>query len=150
MKKWINLFYIFFPLIGGAFIGFLIKNKIDYAMLTLPPLAPPKILFPIAWSILYLLLGLSYFLYRKKYDNKKTSVIYYLQLGVNYLWSILFFLLKWRLLSIFWIILLDFLVLYLIKLFSKQEKKAAYLNIPYLIWCLYATYLTIGIYFLNY
>ena len=143
-------FYIFFPLIIGTIVGFIIKNKIDYTILILPPLAPPKILFPITWSILYFILGISYFLYRKENDDKKTNVIYYLQLCVNYFWSIIFFLLKWRMLSILWIILLDFIVLYLIKLFSKQTKKAAYLNIPYLIWCLYATYLTIGIYFLNY
>ncbi len=150
MKKWLtNFFYLFFPLIIGSFIGFLIKDQIDYTTLFLPPLAPPKILFPIVWSVLYFLLGISYFLYQKEYEDKKTKHIYYIQLFLNFIFSIFFFLFKWRLLSIIWIILLDFFLLKLINLFYNQKKISAYLNIPYLIWCLFATYLTIGIYFLN-
>ncbi len=151
MKKVItSLFYLFLPIVLGSFVGIFISGNIDYTYLSQPPLAPPKILFPIVWSIIYLLMGISYFLFRR--ENEYATVepfIYYLQLFVNLLWSIIFFVFKWRFFSILWILLLDFLVVYMIYLFFQKKKISAYLNIPYLIWILFATYLTIGIYLLN-
>ncbi len=150
MKQWIkNLFYLFFPLLIGGIVGFLIKDAIDYTSLVRPPLAPPKLLFPIAWTIIYLLMGISYYLFKKEDSDEVTSVIYYLQLFVNALWSIIFFLLKWRFVAIVWILLLDLLVILLIYLFNQRKKISALLNIPYLLWILFATYLTIGIFILN-
>lgn len=141
---------LFLPLILGSIVGFIIKNSIDYPNLIKPPLAPPKILFPIIWSIIYILMGISYYILKKNNDTTiKESLIYYTQLGINLLWSIIFFLLKWRFIAIIWIIILDILVIIMIKLFFKKQKVAAYLNILYLIWILFATYLTIGIYILN-
>ena len=151
MKKIItSIFYLFFPLILGSIVGIIISGNIDYATLNQPPLAPPKILFPIVWSILYLLMGISYFLYRR--ENKEDllePIIYYSQLFINLLWSIVFFVFKWRFFSIIWILLLDIVVIYMIYLFFQKKKISAILNIPYLIWILFATYLTIGIYLLN-
>lgn len=144
-----KIFYLFFPLLIGLIVSLLIKNSIDYTSLVRPPLAPPKILFPIAWTIIYLLMGISYYIYRKNNNDQNIKVIYYLQLFINAFWSIFFFLLKWRLFSVTWILLLDIVVIYLIYLFYQKEKISAYLNIPYLIWILFATYLTIGIYLLN-
>ena len=88
MKKLIkNIFYIFFPLIIGFLISTLIRNNIDYQVLKQPPLAPPGFLFPIVWTILYTLIGISYFLYKKNtYTDKTEVIIYYLQLFVNALW----------------------------------------------------------------
>ena len=142
-----NIYYIFLPIILGSLVGFIINKNIDYTLLNRPPLSPPKILFPIMWSIIYILMGISYYLYRKKTNEKNT--LYYIQLLVNLLWSIIFFIFKFRLLSIFWIVLLDILVYLLLMKFKKVNKLSAYLNIPYLIWILFATYLTIGIYILN-
>ena len=142
-----NAYYLLLPIILGGLVGFIINNFIDYPILNKPPLAPPKILFPIMWSIIYILMGISYYLYRKKTDQENT--LYYTQLIVNLLWSIIFFVFKLRLLSIFWIVLLDILVYLLIVKFKKVNSTSAYLNIPYLVWCLFATYLTIGIYILN-
>ena len=142
-----NIFYLLLPIISGSIIGLITSNNIDYTELFKPPLAPPKILFPIMWSIIYILMGLSYYFYRKKTDKK--NYLYYIQLIINLLWSIIFFVFKLRLLAIFWIILLDILVYLLIIKFKKVNKVSAYLNIPYLLWCLFATYLTIGIYILN-
>ena len=151
MKKIItSIFYLFFPLILGSIVGIIISGNIDYTTLNQPPLAPPKILFPIVWSILYLLMGISYFLYRR--ENKEDllePIIYYSQLFINLLWSIIFFVFKWRFFSIIWILLLDIVVIYMIYLFFQKKKISAILNIPYLIWILFATYLTIGIYLLN-
>lgn len=145
-----NIFYLFFPLIVGGIVGFIISGNIDYTNLVKPPLAPPKILFPIIWSIIYLLMGISYFILNKN-ENKLEleSKIYYFQLFVNALWSIIFFLLKWRFVAILWIILLDALVISMIVLFYKKVKLSGYLNLLYLVWVLFATYLTIGIYILN-
>jgi len=151
MKKLIkNIFYIFFPLLIGLVISLLIKNNIDYQTLKQPPLAPPSILFPIVWTILYILMGVSYYLYKKNtYADKTETIIYYLQLFINALWSIIFFILKLRFFSIIWIMILVILVYTLITLFLQKYKPSAYLLIPYLIWCVFATYLNIGIFLLN-
>jgi len=151
MKKFLtSLFYIFFPLIIGGLVAFLIRNSIDYQALIKPVLAPPKILFPIAWTIIYLLMGISYYLYKKDYKDKSIiDILYYIQLFINALWSIIFFLWKARFIAILWIILLDILVIILLYFLLYKKKVSTYLNIPYLLWIIFATYLTIGIYFLN-
>lgn len=144
-----NIFYIFFPLIGGIIVGILMSGAMDYQELIKPPLSPPPITFPIVWTILYLLMGISYYIYRKTNEDETTITIYYLQLFINYFWSIFFFIFKWRFFSIIWILLLDIMIILLLLRFNKDSKTSFYLNIPYLIWCLFATYLTIGIYILN-
>ncbi len=149
-NKIISLFYLFFPLVIGGIVGFIISGNIDYQNLVKPPLSPPKILFPIAWTIIYILMGLSYFIIKKTdNDSKEINYVYYIQLFVNALWSIIFFVFKLRLLSVAWIIALDILVVYMVYLFYKRIKLSAYLNILYILWILFATYLTIGIYILN-
>jgi tryptophan-rich sensory protein len=145
-----NIFYLFLPVVLGGIIGFIISDYIDYSNLTKPPLSPPKILFPIAWTIIYLLMGLSYYIFKKNESYTfKEDLIYYTQLTVNLLWSVIFFIFKARLLASIWIIILDILVIYMIYLFLKKVKISAYLNIPYLFWIIFATYLTISIYILN-
>lgn len=95
-------------------------------------------------------MGISYYLFKKNnYNSYKEDKIYYLQLLVNLLWSIFFFVFKWRFFTILWTFLLLILVIYLIILFYKKYKLSAYLNIPYLLWITFATYLTIGVYILN-
>lgn len=142
-------FYLLLPIIGGSIIGFLINNSIDYKELVKPPLAPPSIFFPIAWTIIYILLGISYFIYRKNNYDKKTITLYYLQLFFNFLWAIIFFIFKMRFISIIWIITLDILVILLMIEFYTKQKSSTYLLIPYLLWIIFATYLNIGIYILN-
>lgn len=149
-NKFKTIFYLFIPITLGSIIGLIISNFIDYSELIKPPLAPPKILFPIMWSIIYILMGISYFLLKKNTQViKKEDTIYYLQLLVNLLWSIIFFVFKFRFISILWIILLDILVIYMIYLFYKKYKISSYLNLLYLTWILFATYLTTGIFILN-
>lgn len=145
-----NIFYIFFPLTIGIIVSILTRGNFNFQDLKQPPLSPPGILFPIVWTILYLLIGISYYLYKKNtYTEKIEIIIYYTQLLVNSLWSIIFFTLKLRFFSIIWILILVILIYTLITLFLQKYKPSAYLLIPYLIWCLFATYLTIGIYLLN-
>lgn len=145
-----KLFYLFFPLISGSLIGLIISKFINYSSLIKPPLSPPSITFPIVWTIIYILMGISYLIFKNNsFYTLKEDKIYYLQLFVNLLWSIFFFIFKWYFFTIIWTILLLILVIYLIYLFYNENKLSAYLNIPYLIWLIFATYLTIGIYILN-
>ncbi len=151
MEKLKKFGLLFTPLIGGSAVGFIIRNSIDFSSINKPPLAPPSIVFPIAWSTIYLLLGISYYLIKKDefHTNKRLKVLYYTELIVNYLWSIIFFIFKLRLFASAWIILLDILVILMIREMLKEKRISGLLNIPYLIWILFATYLTIGIYLLN-
>ena len=144
-----KLFYLFFPLILGSLVGIIISGSIDYKDLIQPYGAPPSWLFPVMWSIIYLLMGISYYLLKQDNDNEVLSKIYYIQLGVNLLWSIIFFVFKLRLIACLWIILLDILVGLMIYWFYNTKKVSGYLNFLYMGWILFATYLTIGIYILN-
>ncbi len=138
------------PVLVGIIVSFLIADKIDYNSLIKPFGAPPSLAFPIVWTILYILMGISYgILETNKENTSEIKLIYYLQLGVNAFWSIFFFLFKWRFFSIIWIIFLDILVYIMIKLMKKENLVAGLIQIPYLIWTLYATYLTIAIFILN-
>lgn len=138
------------PVIIGGIVGFAISSSIDYNSLERPFLSPPSIAFPIVWSILYVLMGVSYgVLKSKKLTTTEIDWIYYIQLGVNSLWSIFFFLAKWRLFSFIWIIILAILIIVMILKFYNKNKLAALLQIPYLLWVLFASYLNIAIYILN-
>lgn len=141
---------ILIPVIVGGIVGLLISGVIDYNSLQKPPLSPPSILFPIMWTILYVLMGISYgILESKSLIDSKINFIYYLQLAVNALWSIIFFIFKWRLFAFIWIIVLDILIIAMIVQFYKKDKWAGLIQIPYILWTLFASYLNIGIYLLN-
>lgn len=141
---------ILIPVLIGGIVGLIISSAIDYNSLQKPFLAPPSIVFPIVWTILYILMGISYgILKSKSLTNKKIDLIYYIQLAVNAAWSIIFFLLKWRLFAFIWILLLDILVVLMIIKFYKKDKTAGLLQIPYILWTLFASYLNLAIYILN-
>jgi len=141
---------ILIPLIAGGAVGFIISQFIDYETLQKPFLAPPSILFPIVWTIIYILMGVSYAILKSKnLIDRETNTIYYTQLIVNLLWPIIFFVLKWRLFAGIWIILLVTLVLNMVIKFYNKNNTAGLLQIPYLLWTLFATYLNFSIYLLN-
>ena len=130
--------------------GFITSGFIDHNSLAQPPLAPPGILFPIVWTILYTLMGVSYgILDVNGLVDSSINNIYYLQLFVNALWSIIFFILKWRFVAFLWIILLLVLVIIMTIRFYRKNKVAGLLQIPYILWVAFATYLNFGVYFLN-
>ena len=135
---------ILIPVIMGGIIGLIINPFMNYQTLNKPPLSPPGITFPIVWTILYIIMGYSFYK-----QNEQNKTIYYLQLIVNGLWSIFFFVFKWYLFSFLWIIILIILVIIMIIKFYKENKISGLLNIPYLIWLLFATYLSFGVYLLN-
>ena len=136
----------------GIFSALITRNSMDtYKNLNLPKLAPPSILFPIVWTILFILMGISaYIIYESNSDQKQSALtIYGIQLLVNFIWPILFFNLELYLFSFIWIILLWLLIILMINLFKKISSIAAYLQIPYLLWVTFASYLNFMIYYNN-
>ena len=141
---------ILVPVLIGGIVGFIISGSINYNSLEKPPLSPPSLTFPIVWTILYILMVISYgILKNNSLVDSGISSIYYLQLFFNALWPIAFFLLKWRLFAFIWIIVLAILIIVMIARFYKKIKTSAWLQVPYLLWTLFATYLNFGVYLLN-
>lgn len=155
MKNKINKEFIIslvIPSVIGLISGLLsLKGFKEFGMLNKPSFAPPGFLFGIVWPILYILMGISSYLIYNSNDYRSSCClkIYLLNLFINFLWSPIFFGLGLRLFAFIWILLLDIVVIYMIICFYKVNKKAAYLQIPYLIWILFATYLNLSIYLLN-
>ena len=141
---------ILIPVIVGGIVGLITSNAINYNELIQPAFAPPSFLFPIVWTILYVLMGVSYgILENKGLNDSEINSSYYLQLTVNALWTFIFFVFKWRLFAFIWILILDVLVIDMIIKFYKKDRTAGLLQIPYLIWILFATILNFFVYLLN-
>lgn len=141
---------ILIPVLVGLIIGAITSNSIEYNTLIKPALAPPSILFPIVWTILYVLMGVSYgILKSKSLVNSEIDFVYYLQLFVNAMWSIIFFVFEWRLFAFIWLLILLLLVAIMVLKFYNQNKVAGLLQIPYLLWIIFAGYLNLSIYLLN-
>lgn len=147
---------ILIPLAIGILAGLLTMGGMEqFASLNKPPLAPPAWLFPVAWTILYTLMGISsYLIYNsesKEGEDIKSQALttYGYQLLVNFLWPVFFFNFQWYLFSFFWLAFLWILVAKMILEFGKINPLAALLNIPYLLWLSFAGYLNLGIWLLN-
>ena len=145
------LFYIIVPLFLGSIVGFLTSSSNNYNEFIQPKFAPPSILFPIIWTILYILMGISSYIIAESnnYDKNNSLVVYWTQLIVNLLWSFIFFTFKLYFFAFLWIILLILLVVLMIKRFYSISKISAYIQIPYLIWLIFAAILNLSIYILN-
>lgn len=139
------------PVISGFIIGLISSSYTNYTELNLPSFAPPSILFPIVWTILYTLMGISAYLINdtKSYKKRKALSIYKIQLIINLLWSIIFFVFNLKTLAFIWIILLIIAVISMIKSFYSISKLAGLLQIPYLLWLIFASILNLSILFLN-
>jgi len=127
------------------------KNMDIYTRLILPPLAPPSIVFPIVWSILYILMGVSaYIVYQSNKQEKSFALIVYgIQLILNFVWTLLFFNAELYWISFICLVILWVLILTMIKVFSNINKVAGYLQVPYLLWVTFAGYLNLMIAILN-
>lgn len=142
------------PLAVGGLSALVTRSEMKaFSQLNQPPLSPPAWLFPVVWTILFLLMGLaSYLVFTAEAPDgstRKALTVYGIQLGVNFFWSILFFNLKWYLFSFFWLVLLWALILVTMARFFPIRKTAGWLLTPYLLWVTFAGYLNFGIYFLN-
>ena len=127
--------YIAVPLVLGAIVGLITKNQSsNYDGIV------PGFVFPIVWSILYILMGISSYIVR---DDKELMNIYKVNLGINILWPIIFFSLKLRVLAFFWILILILVVGYMIYRFYNKNKISAYLLIPYILWLVFVSVLNL-------
>ena len=122
-----------------------------YKALRQPPLAPPGWVFPVVWTILFVLMGVGAAMVclSGSSSKKKPIAIYGLQLTVNFFWTILFFLLEARLFAFFWLLLLLGLAVWMAVSFARVNKTAGLLQIPYILWLLFAGYLNLSVYLLN-
>ncbi len=142
------------PLAVGFISGFISGDSMEsFNSLTKPPFSPPAWLFPVAWSILYVLMGISsYLVYTSSApENLKENALktYGAQLLINFSWSIIFFNFSLYYAAFIWILVLIFLVGLLIKQCLAISKLSAYLLFPYLLWICFAAYLNLGIALIN-
>jgi len=141
------------PLAVGGLASLISGGFTDYKALNQPPLAPPGWVFPVVWSILYLLMG--YASYRILVSGKeelhiqKALTAYGIQLFLNFLWPIVFFGLEWRLAAFFLLIGLWIAIFVTMRKFLRLDEKAGDLLLPYLLWVCFAAYLNLGVYLLN-
>lgn len=142
------------PLAVGGIAALLTGGGMDtFETLNQPPLSPPGWLFPVVWTVLYILMGVASYLVLasgKSQDIVRQSLVFYgVQLAFNFLWPILFFSLSAYLFAFIWLVVLWLLILVTTVQFYRIEKPAGYLLMPYLIWVAFAGYLNLGIYLLN-
>lgn len=139
---------ILIALAVGGLSAYFTRNSMEHFEAVIkPPLSPPAFLFPVVWSILYVLMGISAGMVYKK--SGAVPFVYRLSLVVNFLWSIIFFNMEAYLFAFIWLLLLFVLIIFTVLEYSKVSKTAAYLQIPYLIWVIFAGYLNFGIWLLN-
>lgn len=143
------------PLTVGIASAALTKDSMDvYSELNAPPLAPPAFLFPIVWSVLFILMGISSaMIFTSKERNPeaaKRGLIYYaVSLALNFAWSIVFFNLQAAFFALLVLIALLYCIVRTILEYRKVWPVAAYLQIPYALWVGFAGYLNAGIWLLN-
>lgn len=145
---------ILIALAVGGLSAFLTRNNMNmFDEIKMPPLSPPSILFPIVWSILFILMGISAaMIYNSDaagYKKNSALLTYGVSLFFNFFWSIIFFNFRWFLIAFFWLLILLFLIIRTIMKYYKIKPVAAYLQIPYALWVAFAGYLTIAIWYLN-
>lgn len=147
--------YIFFILLSvavGGLSSFLTKDSMKaYEAVPKSSLTPPSIVFPIVWAILFILMGIgAAMVFRSRSVHRDRALLaFFIQLVVNFFWSIIFFNLQAYLFAFIWLALLWLLILLMIRLFYRVNKTAGLLQIPYLLWVTFAGYLNFVIWTLN-
>lgn len=155
---WRLLVSLAIPLaVGGAAALIAGDSMATFDSFAKPPLAPPAWLFPVAWTALYILMGVAcYSVWVHRTDREVTAgektfffVVYGVQLVFNFLWSIFFFNLGWHLFAFIWLIVLWLMIFALVIWGLKNRRTVMWLLLPYLLWCTFAGYLNIMIAILN-
>lgn len=153
--RWTELLTcLLIPLSVGAISGIVSGSGIDnFDSMVKPPLSPPSWLFPIVWTLLFILMGIASYLVftsgKEKNDIVRALIFYGIQLFFNFFWSIIFFNFEWYLVAFVWLVMLWIFILITTILFYKISKTAGHLMIPYLVWVGFAGYLNFAIYLLN-
>lgn len=146
---------ILIPLAVGLLSALLTRDSMMiYGDIVRPPLSPPSILFPIVWTILYVLMGVSSaMVWTRRKENPADAwaglAYYAASLIFNFGWSILFFSFRQYLAAFLWLLVLWYLILKTILHYRKVVPLAAYLQIPYLLWVTFAGYLNLAVWILN-
>ena len=123
----------------------------EFATLDQPPLSPPGWLFPVVWTVLFILMGIAaYLIWVENASDRKTALwLYGVQLAFNFLWTIIFFNTERRGFALGWLVILWVLILVTTVRFWKQSPTAGKLLIPYILWVTFAGYLNAGVWYLN-
>lgn len=139
------------PLAVGGISTLMTRNSMEtFELINKPALSPPGWLFPVVWTLLYILMGIaSYLVLTSGKQNSTALIIYGIQLIFNFLWSIIFFNFRLYFFAFIWLILLWLLILKTTVLFYRISKYAGYLMLPYLLWVTFAGYLNYTISLLN-
>ena len=142
------------PLAVGGLAAFLTKDGMKlFETMAKPPLAPPQWLFPVAWTALYILMGIASYLiwtaHVSEARRERALTVYALQLAANFLWPVLFFTLGLYFVAFLWLIILWIMIFVCTVMFRYISQTAGKLMLPYLIWTAFAGYLNLGIWLLN-
>ena len=153
-KRKLLILCLVIPLVVGGLAALVTRGSMNaYSDMKQPPLAPPGWVFPVVWTILFVLMGVASYLVltsgKEKTDIARALRLYGLQLAVNFFWSVLFFNLTLCWAAFVWLILLWGLVLLTLLRFFRISKAAGWLLIPYLIWVTFAGYLNFAICAIN-
>ncbi len=141
------------PLAVGGLATVLSGGMGSYKIMNQPPLSPPGWVFPVVWTILYLLMGYaSYLVYtsgKNPEDIRKALILYGAQLFFNFLWPIVFFGFGWYLTAFFVLVVLWVLIYLTMRRFAAINERAGDLLLPYILWVTFAGYLNLGVFLLN-
>ncbi len=139
-------------LLTGGLAALLTKGGMaEYANIAKPALSPPPYVFSVVWTVLYILMGISAgIIYNSCYPERWGALtVFLIQLGVNFLWPLIFFGLGAYGLAFIWLVILIGLVVIMIILYGRISRTAALLQIPYLLWLLFAGYLNLSVYLMS-
>ena len=148
------LIFVAIPLLVGGISALITMDSMQYfELLEKPPLSPPGWLFPVVWTVLYVLMGIASYLvvsFGAEPPQKISALkVYFLQLAFNFLWSIFFFNLELYGFSFVWLLTLLFLIVISTVRFWRIDRRAGMLMLPYILWVTFAGYLNLGIALLN-
>ena len=157
MRKHVWKIYVVWILLTeaiGALSGWLTRKgaKVYSQSIIQPPLSPPPMVFPVVWGILFALMGAGaarIYLSHASAARSRALAVFFLQLGFNFFWSIIFFNLQFFGFALLWLLILWVLILWMIAAFAKVDRPAAWMQIPYLLWVSFAAYLNLGVWLLN-
>lgn len=147
------LWIVFTEAVGGL-SGWLTRDgmQIYKAEMVKPPLSPPGVVFPIVWTALFALMGIGAARVSLAPDSPARSRglrLFFVQLALNFFWSVIFFNLQNFGLAFVWLAVLWVMILWMTLSFRKADAPAAWLQIPYLFWVAFAGYLNLGVWMLN-
>lgn len=135
-------------LVGAASAALSAKGMASYATMSKPPLSPPAWVFSVAWTILYIMMGLaSYFVLVSKVDTRSkvmAMAVYVVQLAMNFMWSIIFFDAQRYTVAFVWLMIMWCVVILCMAKFYRIDRLAGFMMIPYVLWLTFAAYLNLG------